>query len=121
MSGRNVPVVLIPRYTSYVGGGIYSTLPIPVSAYEGLVLSVWRGNMIGNPVPPPSMLISMHESNDLETWSLCGGTYPTPGADSEIQCNITFSKAWFRMSTILNTASSGGTMWAQGFFIMREK
>ena len=121
MAGSNVAVVLLTQYTTYVGGGIYSTLPIPVSAYEGLVLSVWRGNMIGNPAPPPSMLISMDESNDLEWWSPCGGTYPTPGAASEVQCNITFSKAWFRMSTILNTASSGVSMWAQGFFIVREK
>lgn len=118
MSGRNVAVVIVPRFTTYVGGGTYETIPIPVSAYDGLVVSVWRGALIGT---VPTLSLGFLESNDLENWSACAGTVVPPGAGSEAQSSVSFTKAWFRMNTVLASADSGVTMWAQGFFTLREK
>ena len=118
MAGRNVPVVLIPRYTSYIGGGPYDTLPIPVSAYESLVLSFWMNSGVGT---APTLGIALLESNDLNDWDPCGGTPVTPVPGSEVQMTITLTRAWFRFHVLLNPADAGFTAWAQGFFQLREK
>jgi len=118
MAGLNVPIVLIPRFTSYVGGGIYDTLPIPISAYESLVLSFWMNTGVGT---APTLSVSLLESNDLDRWEPCVGTPVTPVPGSEVQMTVTLSKAWFRFLVSLSPADAGFTVWAQGFLQLREK
>jgi hypothetical protein len=118
MSGRNVPVVLLPRYTSLIGGGSYPQLAIPCSAYEKLAVTFWMGVGVG----PPGLTLAWRESNDLVTWTQCGGgglVSPTPNAD--LPSVVTLTKAWFQLVVILAAANGGATMWCEGFFQLREK
>jgi hypothetical protein len=43
MRGPLVPVVLAPRFTSFVGEGEFRTAPMDVSAYARLAVDFWRG------------------------------------------------------------------------------
>lgn len=118
MAGQNVPIVLIPRYTTYVGTGDFRTIPIPVSAYEALVLNFINGNMIGS----GTVILSCQETNDLQTWTACTGDTPAvPSPFQEIQWRFNVSKAWLRFTVSLNGNNIGFTCAAQGFFEKREK
>lgn len=119
MAGKNVPIVLIPRYTSYVGGGTYSTLPIPVSAYDSLVVSIWRS--IGTGVSP-TLNVVWQESNDLDDWDPCAGGISLVPPVLEVQSTVQLTKAWFRLVLLLGpTTNAAMTVWSQGFLILREK
>jgi hypothetical protein len=117
MSGRNVPVVLLPRYTTYIGGGSYPTLPIPSSAYGGLSATFWMGNGVG----PPGVTLAWMESNDLETWTVCAGGLTSPTPNAVLPSIVTLTKAWFRLVVILANPNDGATMWCEGFFQLREQ
>jgi hypothetical protein len=118
MAGKNVPIVLIPRYTSYVGGGVYTTPPIPVSAYESLVVSMWRSAGIGT---MPTVGFFWRESNDLVDFEACTGGISSAPVATETQSTVQLSKAWFQLSVVLNPADAAMTFWCQGFLILREK
>ncbi|MEJ2202960.1 MAG: hypothetical protein P8170_02490 [Gemmatimonadota bacterium] len=39
MAGELVPLVLIPRYTSYVGDGTFTTIAMDVTEYESAIVN----------------------------------------------------------------------------------
>jgi hypothetical protein len=119
MAGRSVPVVLIPRWTSYIGAGTFPTAPIPVAAYSKLVLDFMGGTLPGG-VGTASFVC--RESNDLATWSVCGGSTPTfPGPFSETQWQFDITMAWLRFDVQLVGAGAALTCYGQGYFELREK
>jgi hypothetical protein len=114
-----VPVVIAPRFTTLVGNGTYSTLPVPVAGYERLVLSFERGNLVGT---GGSVNVLFEESNDGSNYEDCGGdSWSDPGAFVEGRFTIEFTKAWFRVSVSLAGTAPGMTYWAQGHFELRER
>ena len=50
MAGRLVPLVLLPRFTSFAEG-IFQTVPMDVSDFQRAIVTVWRG-----PVPTDSVV-----------------------------------------------------------------
>ena len=133
MAGEFVPVVMVPRYTSYVGGGQagvsgsqYMTIGMDVSAYQSATLSVWRSKLLGS---TPTLKFFFEESSDQVTWSTCANTSSSgeqpASAETEYQYSPTFKKRWFRVRIELATASpypadAAATCWVAGFFEQRE-
>lgn len=122
MAGKNVPVVLVPRFTSYVSVGVFYTIPIPVAAYDALVIDFWHGTLNG---PAPSMDLFLDESNDGTAWSPTNGPTvipsPFPPLAGEYQFRRFLTKAWLRLGVHLVGANVAVTCWASGFLELREK
>ncbi len=118
MAGTYVPLVLIPRYTTFAGAATYTTVGMDVSDYEKAVVSYWRSagvNLLTTPV------VLFEESTDQVSWSPCtGGPYLDPGAGIETQYQPVLTKRWFRISVQLATADSAVTLWCLGFLMQRE-
>jgi hypothetical protein len=121
MAGELVPLVLLPRYTTYAGKittpaiQYFTTIAMDVTQYETAIVNVWRGNMIGS---TPSFTIWFEESTDQVTFSACTGSNPSGDAvseDSETQFTLTLKKRWFRIKVLLGAANNVASCWAVGF------
>ena len=47
MAGELVPLVLIPRYTTYSGAHTFTTIAMDVTDYQSAIVNVWRGALNG--------------------------------------------------------------------------
>lgn len=113
MRGAIVPVVMLPRFTSYVGAGSYTTPPLAVEAYAKGVLTFWRGKLVGGAATDP-FLAYLEVSHDASVWVPTlffstvntSDTLPTP-----------FPRRWFRVRVeLLGDANGvvGLSMWMAG-------
>lgn len=124
MAGRLVPLVLFPRYTTFLGqpGGHYATIPIDASDFEKAILTVWRGKCRTG----ASFAVGFEESMDQNAWTLCttdptGGTVE-PDEDQEEVVQVFLAKRWFRAYVALGAISDPQvTCWAVGHLERREK
>ena len=118
MAGELVPLVLLPRYSSYVGDSDFTTIAMDVSAYEKAIVNCWRGKLVGN---TPTFAISFEESTDQETWTVCtNGSGGDPGQESETQYSPELSKRWFRAKVTLTGTQPSVSCWAIGFLELRQ-
>lgn len=118
MAGELVPLVLIPRYTSYLGAFAFTTIGMEVTDYEKALVNVWRGPLAGT---SPTFAVTFEESTDGVTWSICTGATPgDPGLDTETQYQPSLNKRWFRVKITLGGTNPGATCWGLGFLQMRE-
>jgi hypothetical protein len=119
MAGDRVPVVLVPRFTTYVGQTDFWTLPIDVQAYSSVELMAWRGPLLGT---APTFTIFGMESIDRQHWSeVAGSTGDDPGTNTEAAYDWQFSGRWFRLRVTLGGTAPGVSWWAQGFLEKRER
>ncbi len=119
MAGELVPLVMIPRYTTFAGAETYRTIWMDVTAYSAVILNVWRAPLVGG---SPTFAIGFEESTDQVIPSDCTVTpasTPDPGASDETQYVVTLKKRWFRVTVTLN-AQTVATCWAVGFLEERE-
>jgi hypothetical protein len=117
MAGTLVPVVLIPRYTTYSGATTFETVGMDVSEYSKGLLSFWRSSGANL----STITIDYQESTDQLTWTTCsGGPFADPGADSEIQHLPELTKRWFRIVVTLTGTGATATCWCVGFLEQRE-
>jgi hypothetical protein len=117
MAGELVPLVLIPRYTTYAGPSTFTTVAMDVTQYQSAIVNVWRGNLLGT---SPTYNISFEESTDQVTWATCtNGSGGDPGADTEAQYTPTLTKRWFRAKLVLGGTDPVVTTWAIGFLELR--
>ena len=120
MAGLYVPLVLIPRYSTYCGanGTQFTTIAMDVVEFEKAVVSFWRSSGVGL----TSVTINFEESMDQLIWSTCsGGPFTDPGATTETQVSPVTSKRWFRINITINCAGSASvTCWCIGFLMQRE-
>lgn len=118
MAGEFVPLVMLPRYTSLVGTGDFTTIGMDVSEYSSAYLNCWRGALTGT---SPTFAIVFEESTDQVTWSTCtSGGGGDPGASTEQQYNPTLKKRWFRIKVTLGGTGPAVSCWAIGFLEKRE-
>ncbi len=119
MTLAEYPLVLAPRYTAHVGSGIYVTVGLDVTPFKSAIVTVWRGNLIGTSA---NFGVTLEESSDQETWSVCTGTTPStdPGANNEVLIDPTLDKQYFRIKMILNGANAGVTWFATGSLQSRK-
>jgi hypothetical protein len=117
-AGELVPLVLIPRYTTYAGPGTFTTVAMDVTEYQSALVNVWRGVLNGT---TPSFAISFEESTDQVTWSTCtNGSGGDPGEDTEDQYEPELKKRWFRAKIVTTGTGFVGTCWAVGFLELRQ-
>lgn len=120
MAGVYVPLVLVPRYTTYCGGTgtSFTTIGMDVSEFEQAVVSCWRAAGLNL----TSVTYNFEESMDQQNWSTCGGgPFTDPGALLEAQFSPLLTKRWFRINITVVTGSVAVlTCWCIGFLMQRE-
>ena len=117
MAGELVPLVLLPRYSTFVGALVFTTIGMEASNYSKAIVNVWRGSMTGT---SPTFGAVFEESTDQNTWTTCvNGTGGDPGADSEQQYTPDLSMRWFRIKVTLAGTDPAVSCWAMGFFERR--
>ncbi len=124
MAGELVPLVMLPRYTTYAGkvdaNQYFTTIGMDVTAYQGAIINIWRGGLIGTAGDP---LFFFDESTDQVSWTACTGSSSggeTIVVNTEEQVTLTFKKRWFRVRVQLANADNILTCWAVGFLEERE-
>lgn len=117
MPGTLVPLVLVPRFSSYAGATTYYTVAMDVSEYSKAILSFWRSAGANL----SSLTITYEESTDQLTWTTCaGGPFADPGGNAETQHQPELTKRWFRVGVQPAGANCVVTCWAIGFLEQRE-
>lgn len=117
MAGKQYPLTLIPRYTTYAGASTFRTLPMDVSPFESAIVNVWMGTLVGT---SPSVTVLLEESTDLDTWVACtGGGAFTPTANTEVPKSITLSRRYLRISVTLSGTGVAATLYALGYLVAR--
>ncbi|MCK6479532.1 MAG: hypothetical protein HUU06_11265 [Planctomycetaceae bacterium] len=126
MTGESVPFVLIPRFTSYVGEGTYTTLALDVTAYSGARLEFWRGKLLGfvDTMPVATFEATFEEANQADApeaaWTGIGAVIDTP--DDNDLVSLEFTKRYFRVRIVLVDSSANRvalTCWAAGNLVRR--
>ena len=123
--GRRVSVILLPRFTTFLGrgGDEFPTLPLDVTAFESARITLWRASIQGSGAPTATFFFD--ESTDRDTWTACPKT-PSAGeeipyADTELVVAFPFGRKWFRLRARIDGGFPAVTCWAQGFFIRRQR
>jgi len=119
MAGELVPLVLLPRYTSYIGASTYTTIGMQVTDYAKAIVNGWRGKLLGT---SPTVGFTFEESTDQLNWTTCANTSANadPGEETEAQYEPTLNKRWFRVKVTLGGTDPAVSCWAIGFLEMRE-
>lgn len=120
MAGELVPLVMLPRYSSFAAAATtdFITIAMDVTEYERAILNLWQATMTaGN-----AAVYYFEESTDGLAWTECSGvTQPvslTPGTESQFKPDL--NKRWFRIRVRLTGSSAAVTCWAVGFLERRE-
>jgi len=114
--GAMVPVVMLPRFTSYVGPGSYSTAPMDVTAFDYGEVTFWRGPLVGGATTDP-FLAYLEESHDTLTWTAATPSLPITAVNTFTRQVLTLTKRWFRVRVVLDDDANGVvalTMWMAG-------
>jgi len=126
MDSDLVPLVMIPRFTTYAGRAspfqYFATVGLEVSEYKSVMLNVWRGNVVGEITPGFS--IWFEESTDQDRWTHCQGMPGgpigcDPGENDEEQYRFPVKKRWFRVRVQLGGRDNVVSCWAVGFLQLR--
>lgn len=102
MQGEMVPVVLIPRFTSFRAGSDYDTAPLDVTAYDRLVVMVGFSAQTGT---DPSF--TFQDSHDGVTWFTLDTVTSSP---TEVRVDLT--RRWLRVYVELS--ADVVTCWCAG-------
>lgn len=108
MTGSLVPIVVLPRFTSYVGAGSYTTEPLPMEGFDKGRVTFWRGPLVGGAASDPFRTY-FEESQDAVTWTEAGTTpsQPVTAANTVGGFEVLFRKKWFRIRVELAADANG--------------
>lgn len=113
MAGVLMPLVMLSRYSTYVGASTFQTVAMDVTQYSGALVNVWRGKLTGT---TPTIAFIFKESSDQVTWStVSGGSSFDPAEETEVLKTLTLTKKWLRIEVTLGGTLPGGTCYAVGF------
>jgi len=124
MAGELIPLVMIPRYTSYIGPGEYATAPMEASAYNKAILAVWIGYVRGSDATPTGATweLQFQGSQDADTWTDISYSGDFSSGYGVVEMDLEWK--WYRAVVTLtgNSASydCAATCWAVGSFERRE-
>lgn len=117
MSGRTVPLLLVPRFTTYVREGEFPSMGIDVAPFGSAIVQVWRGKLIGT---TPAVAVRFEESME-DSWSVCdGGTEFNPAEDTVETKTLTFSKRLLRVVVALSGIDVAVTAHVFGHLVPRS-
>lgn len=121
MAGELVPLVMIPRYTTYAGNATdFTTVGMDVTEYDSGIINFWRGFFVFT-AGTPTFKVNCEESTDQNTWTTCAGTT----ADTAVLENVekqfvpTLSKRWFRVRVTVAGTNPVVSCWAVGYLVQR--
>jgi hypothetical protein len=118
MAGKRYPLVLIPRFCTYVGSGAFPSLGIDVTAFEKAHVHVWRGAMRGT--DSPGLAVKFEESSNRIDWDACGGGAETSIAeDDETSFELTLARQNLRVVAALSGTGPAVTLYAVGHLEQR--
>ena len=114
-----VPIVLIPRFTTFAGLNTnFRTHAIAVTEYESIEVFVWRGDLDD---PGWSVTFEVEESMDQQTWTTVLSA--SPSATTELRATGTLTKSYIRANFTM-AGNSGDfpicTAYATGNLIRRR-
>jgi hypothetical protein len=109
MNGTLVPLVMVPRYTGYLGANTFSTLPLDVSAYRKATLEYWRGELAGSQLTTPATWTAHFEEAsepDPIAWTALVTALTTVNTTSLVE--LEFQRKYFRVRFVATAGSGGG-------------
>ena len=121
MKGELVPMVLIPRFSSYFGTSEFETVALDVSAFSGGTCTLWRGKLLGG----GTFKLFTETSHDGYTWfgyppGVGGAPIPwDPGDDASMEVGLAFSHRYFRVRIVLTGTDPAVTCWCTGLLEYR--
>ena len=115
--GKLVPIVLIPRFTSFVSVGTYSSVAIDVSGYSGGTVVAWPGPVYNSGGAAPGLLVKIQDSEDGDHWFDIDNINLDSVTSGELDFALT--RRWLRASTYLHNSGMtsdpiGVTCWCTG-------
>ena len=120
MKGQAVPLVLIPRYTSYLGSGEFTTVPLDVTQYAQACVTFWRGGLWHASMGATFQAV-FQVSHDADEWFTVNppGTITTTNTYGTFE--VALSRRWFRIKIDLaeDNRVVGITCWATGLLERR--
>jgi hypothetical protein len=119
MNARTLPVVLVPRFTTFAGQRDFATVGLDVSAFSGGTVAVWRGAIVGG----VGFGVNFEESPNQDTWTVCNGTVSSmdPGIATEVSYTFELRTRYLRLVVSLTGADAVVTAYAAGYLIPRQK
>ncbi len=118
MKGEMVPLILIPRYTTYVGNQDegFPSVPMEMTAYEDGEVVFWRGELLTSGGVTPDVRFHLEASMDAVAWTpiSTGATGMPIPAKTPVSVGVGFSKKWFRVRTVLYGNEATVSCWAIG-------
>lgn len=120
MQGPLAPVVMLPRYSSFLGAGTYTTVPVNAEAYAKVTLTLWRGRMPGT---DPTFEASFQDSHDGVEWRDLNGSPVDPGDETATTVRYDLERRWFRVKVAIDATgeTAGVSCWAVGAFELRAR
>jgi hypothetical protein len=111
LKGPLVPIVLIPRFTSYVSSmtTLYPSNPIDVMDYVGGTVVAGRGPVLGT--GGPSVTIAIDESEDMVIWT---NVVSIGLSTTSTEIDFTLTRRWMRVSVTLVGTNPAVTCWCAG-------
>ena len=103
MQGSMVPVVLLPRFTTFVGGGSHATAPLDVTDFDRLVVDFGRGGILGG----GSISCEFQGSHDGVAWFALDSV----GSAADVRLDLT--RRWLRVVVTL-AGGQAVTCWCAG-------
>jgi hypothetical protein len=117
VKGELEPVVLVPRFTSFIGSGSFTTAPLNLEPYSRATITIWRGYMPGT--ASPTFKIYFEDSHDAETWTAFNPSGESPSAVTPAIVTCDLIRRWFRARVDLTGTNTGVTCWAVGLLEKR--
>lgn len=119
MIGELVPLVLIPRYTSFVGANEFTTTPFDAADFSTGSVRLWRGALLGT--DSPTFLAFFETSNDKVVWTPQNPSGDDPGANSAMPITLALGRRWLRVRVVLTGTNPAVTCMCAGTLTRRVR
>lgn len=114
MRGPLVPVVLLPRYTTLLQAGDYTTTALNVEPYASGAVTFWRSRGTG------TVTVYVQDSHDAVTWTDLDSA--APSADGTAVLEFDVERRWLRVKVVIAGDSEPGcACWAVGSLELRTE
>jgi hypothetical protein len=119
MIGEIVPLVLIPRFSSFVGANEFTSEPYDAAEFSTGSVELWRGQLKGT--SSPTFLVFIETSNDKNVWTPQNPSGDDPGANASMPISITLGRRWLRARIVLTGTNPAVTCWCAGTLTRRVR
>lgn len=129
MAGQFVPVVLIPRFTSYIGDSVCRSVALDVTEFQRCILTVWWGPLVGDTSNGAKFELTLEVSDDNDQWVEPSGftaltVPPENAAGGNSTFDVTLTRRFLRIVASMTEDTTDGvvavTCWAAGHLERRE-